>query len=200
MTDTTTEPAISARTTPRLKTKYREEVLPALREQFQHANVMQVPGLTKIVVNMGVGEAARDSKLIEGAVRDLTAITGQKPQVTKARKSIAQFKLREGMPIGARVTLRGDRMWDFLDRLVSIALPRVRDFRGVPRKSFDGRGNYAMGLKEQIVFPEINYDQIDKVRGMDIIITTTAKTDEEARELLRLFNFPFPAEAQKEAA
>ena len=185
---------------PRLKTKYREEIAPALQAEFEIPNVMQIPGLTKIVVNMGVGEAARDSKLIEGAVKDLTAITGQKPLVTKARKSIAQFKLREGMPIGCKVTLRRERMFEFLDRLVTIALPRVRDFRGLNPRSFDGRGNYAMGLKEQIVFPEINYDQIDTVRGMDVIVTTTAKTDEEARELLRLFNFPFPQEEQKQAA
>jgi large subunit ribosomal protein L5 len=185
---------------PRLKVRYRKEIRDELREEFGYANVMQVPTVTKIVVNMGVGEAARDAKLIEGAIRDLTVITGQKPAVTKARRSIAQFKLREGMPIGCKVTLRRDRMFEFLDRLVTIALPRVRDFRGLNPKSFDGRGNYAMGLKEQIVFPEINYDQIEKVRGMDIIITTTAKTDEEARELLRLFNFPFPAEAEKVAA
>ena len=151
---------------PRLKLRYREEIVPALREQFEYANVMQVPGLTKIVVNMGVGEAARDSKLIEGAVRDLTAITGQKPQVTKARKSIAQFKLREGMPIGAHVTLRGDRRWEFLDRLLSLALPRIRDFRGLSPRSFDGRGNYSIGIKEQIIFPEINYDDIQEVRGL----------------------------------
>ena len=188
----------TATTTARLKTRYRDEIAPALQQQFDIKNVMQVPGLTKIVVNMGVGEAARDSKLIEGAVRDLTAITGQKPLVTKARKSIAQFKLREGMPIGCKVTLRRDRMYEFLDRLVTIALPRVRDFRGLNPKSFDGRGNYAMGLKEQIVFPEISYDKIEKVRGMDIIVTTSAKTDEEARELLRLFGFPFPAEQQAE--
>ena len=185
---------------PRLKARYREEIVPALRSEFDIANIMQVPGLTKIVVNMGVGEAARDSKLIEGAIRDLTAITGQKPAVTKARKSIAQFKLREGMPIGCKVTLRRERMYEFLDRLVTIALPRVRDFRGLNPKSFDGRGNYAMGLKEQIVFPEIEYDRIEKVRGMDIIVTTTAKTDEEARELLRLFNFPFPADAEQQKA
>jgi large subunit ribosomal protein L5 len=191
MTDTTTEPAISARTTPRLKTKYREEVLPALREQFQHANVMQVPGLTKIVVNMGVGEAARDSKLIEGAVRDLTAITGQKPQVTKARKSIAQFKLREGMPIGAHVTLRGDRMWEFLDRLLALALPRIRDFRGLSDRQFDGRGNYTFGLTEQVMFHEIDQDKIDRSRGMDITVVTSATNDDEGRALLKLLGFPF---------
>jgi large subunit ribosomal protein L5 len=159
-----------------------------------------VPKLEKIVINMGVGEATQDKKKVEQAAAEMEKISGQKPVITKAKKSIAQFKLREGMPIGCKVTLRRDRMFEFLDRLVTIALPRVRDFRGLNPKSFDGRGNYAMGLKEQIVFPEINYDQIEKVRGMDIIITTTAKTDEEARELLRLFNFPFPAEAEKVAA
>ena len=188
------------RVVPRLKQRYRDEIAPALNAEFNYANVMQIPGLVKIVVNMGVGDAARDSKIIDFAVRDLTTITGQKPQVTKARKSIAQFKLREGMPIGCKVTLRRDRMYEFLDRLVTVALPRVRDFRGLNPRSFDGRGNYAMGLKEQIVFPEINYDQIDKVRGMDIIVTTTAKTDEEARELLRLFNFPFPADSEEKQA
>ena len=186
-------------TKPRLQQRYQDEIKGALLEQFGYANVMQVPGVVKVVVNMGVGDAAKDSKLIEGAVRDLTAITGQKPVVTKARKSIAQFKLREGMPIGAKVTLRRERMYEFLDRLINIALPRVRDFRGLNPKSFDGRGNYAFGIKEQIIFPEINYDRIDKVRGMDIIVTTTAKTDEEARELLRLFGFPFPLE-EKQAA
>ena len=199
MTETTENPVISAKVPPRLKTRYREEILPALQSEFDIKNVMQVPDLTKIVVNMGVGEAARDSKLIEGAVRDLTAITGQKPTVTKARKSIAQFKLREGMPIGAKVTLRRERMYEFLDRLINVALPRVRDFRGLNPKSFDGRGNYAFGIKEQIIFPEISYDRVDKVRGMDIIVTTTAKTDDEARELLRLFGFPFPLE-EKQAA
>ena len=194
--------AESVKELPRLKKKYREDIRPALNEQFSYANVMQIPGLVKVVVNMGVGEAARDSKVIDGAIRDLTAITGQKPQVTKARKSIAQFKLREGMPIGCKVTLRRERMYEFLDRLITVAMPRIRDFRGVNAKSFDGRGNYAMGLKEQIIFPEISYDQIEKVRGMDIIVTTTAKTDEEARELLRLFGFPFPQEAaeQQQAA
>ena len=160
---------------PRLKARYREEIVPALRSEFDIANIMQVPGLTKIVVNMGVGEAARDSKLIEGAIRDLTAITGQKPAVTKARKSIAQFKLREGMPIGAHVTLRGDRMWEFLDRLLSLALPRIRDFRGLSPKQFDGRGNYTFGLTEQVMFHEINQDKIDRSRGMDITVVTTAK-------------------------
>ena len=185
---------------PRLKTRYRDEVKAELQKQFDFSNVMQIPGVVKVVVNMGVGDAARDGKLIEGAVRDLSIITGQRPEVRRARKSIAQFKLREGMPIGCKVTLRRERMYEFLDRLVTIAMPRIRDFRGLNPKSFDGRGNYAMGIKEQIVFPEINYDQIDKVRGMDVIITTTANTDEEARELLRLFNFPFPAEEEKAAA
>ncbi|MEO6473044.1 MAG: 50S ribosomal protein L5 [Aeromicrobium sp.] len=176
---------------PRLKARYREEILPALREQFDYQNVMQVPGLTKIVVNMGVGEAARDGKLIEGAIRDLTAITGQKPQVTKARKSIAQFKLREGMPIGTHVTLRGDRMWEFLDRLLSLALPRIRDFRGLSPRQFDGRGNYTFGLTEQVMFHEINQDDVDRQRGMDITIVTTAANDEEGRALLKLLGFPY---------
>jgi large subunit ribosomal protein L5 len=176
---------------PRLKTRYREEILPALRSEYDIANVMQVPGLTKIVVNMGVGEAARDSKLIEGAIKDLTAITGQKPAVTKARKSIAQFKLREGMPIGAHVTLRGDRMWEFLDRLLSLALPRIRDFRGLSPKQFDGRGNYTFGLTEQVMFHEINQDKIDRSRGMDITIVTTATNDDEGRALLKQLGFPF---------
>ena len=176
---------------PRLKTRYREEILPALREQFEYSNVMQVPGLTKIVVNMGVGEAARDGKLIEGAIRDLTAITGQKPQVTKARKSIAQFKLREGMPIGTHVTLRGDRMWEFLDRLLTLALPRIRDFRGLSPKQFDGRGNYTFGLTEQVMFHEIDQDKIDRSRGMDITVVTTATNDDEGRALLKLLGFPY---------
>ncbi|WP_457188162.1 50S ribosomal protein L5 [Nocardioides sp. P5_E3] len=176
---------------PRLKARYREEIIPALRSEFDIANIMQVPGLTKIVVNMGVGEAARDSKLIEGAIRDLTAITGQKPSVTKARKSIAQFKLREGMPIGAHVTLRGDRMWEFLDRLLSLALPRIRDFRGLSPKQFDGRGNYTFGLTEQVMFHEINQDRIDRSRGMDITIVTTATNDDEGRALLKQLGFPF---------
>lgn len=178
-------------TAPRLKLKYREEIVSALREQFEYDNVMQVPGLTKIVVNMGVGEAARDGKLIEGAVRDLTAITGQKPQVTKARKSIAQFKLREGMPIGAHVTLRGDRMWEFLDRLLTLALPRIRDFRGLSPKQFDGRGNYTFGLTEQVMFHEIDQDKIDRSRGMDITVVTTATNDDEGRALLKLLGFPY---------
>jgi large subunit ribosomal protein L5 len=179
------------RVTPRLKTRYREEILPAMREQFGYPNVMQVPGLTKIVVNMGVGEAARDSKLIEGAVDDLAKITGQKPQVTRARKSIAQFKLREGMPIGAHVTLRGDRMWEFLDRLLALALPRIRDFRGLSDRQFDGRGNYTFGLTEQVMFHEINQDRIDRSRGMDITVVTTATNDDEGRALLKLLGFPF---------
>jgi large subunit ribosomal protein L5 len=176
---------------PRLKTRYRDEIAPALREQFEFGNPMQVPGLVKIVVNMGVGQAAKDSKLMDGAVRDLTLITGQKPLVQKARKSIAQFKLREGMPIGAKVTLRGDRMWEFLDRLLSLALPRIRDFRGLSDKQFDGNGNYTFGLTEQSVFHEIDQDRIDRVRGFDITVVTTAKTDDEGRALLRALGFPF---------
>ncbi|MFJ3900473.1 50S ribosomal protein L5 [Streptomyces sp. NPDC090025] len=178
-------------TTPRLKTKYREEIAGKLREEFTYENVMQIPGLVKIVVNMGVGDAARDSKLIEGAIRDLTTITGQKPAVTKARKSIAQFKLREGQPIGAHVTLRGDRMWEFLDRTLSLALPRIRDFRGLSPKQFDGRGNYTFGLTEQVMFHEIDQDKIDRVRGMDITVVTTATNDDEGRALLRHLGFPF---------
>ena len=180
--------------TPRMKQRYRDEILPALREEFEFGNVMQVPTVTKIVVNMGVGEAARDSKLIDGAVKDLAAITGQKPTVTKARKSIAQFKLREGMPIGAHTTLRGDRMWEFLDRLLSVALPRIRDFRGLSGKQFDGNGNYTFGLTEQVMFHEIDQDSIDRVRGMDITVVTTAKTDDEGRALLKALGFPFKAE------
>jgi large subunit ribosomal protein L5 len=176
---------------PRLRTRYREEIAPAMREEFAYANVMQIPGLVKVVVNMGVGEAARDSKLIEGAIKDLTAITGQKPQVTRARKSIAQFKLREGMPIGAHTTLRGDRMWEFLDRLLSVALPRIRDFRGLSPKQFDGHGNYTFGLSEQSMFHEIDQDRIDRVRGMDITVVTTAANDDEGRALLRQLGFPF---------
>jgi large subunit ribosomal protein L5 len=176
---------------PRLKQRYRDEIVAGLREEFQHANVNEVAGLTKIVVNMGVGDAARDSKLIEGAIRDLSLITGQKPQVTKARKSIAQFKLREGQPIGAHVTLRGDRMWEFLDRLLSLALPRIRDFRGLSPKQFDGHGNYTFGLTEQSMFHEIDQDKIDRVRGMDITVVTSATTDDEGRSLLRRLGFPF---------
>ena len=179
------------KTAPRLKARYTEQVRPALQEEFQHRNVMEIPRVVKVVVNMGVGEAAHDSKMIEGAVRDLAAITGQKPQVTRARKSIAQFKLRAGQPIGAYATVRGDRMWEFLDRLISISLPRIRDFRGLSPKQFDGNGNYTFGLTEQSVFHEIDADSIDRVRGMDITVVTTAKTDEEARSLLRRLGFPF---------
>jgi large subunit ribosomal protein L5 len=178
-------------TMPRLKARYREEIVAALREQFNYANAMQVPGMVKVVVNMGVGEAARDAKLMDGAVRDLAAITGQKPQVKRARKSVAQFKLREGMPIGAKVTLRGVRMWEFLDRLLSIALPRIRDFRGLSPTQFDGHGNYTFGLTEQSMFREINPDNIDRQRGMDITVVTSATTDEEGRALLRRLGFPF---------
>src|ERR671928_1257872 len=186
MTATTAE-----KITPRLKERYRNEIVGKLREQYSYSNPMQVPGLVKIVVNMGVGEAARDAKLIDGAVRDLTAITGQKPQVRRARKSIAQFKLREGMPIGAKVTLRNDRMWEFLDRLLTIALPRIRDFRGLSPNQFDGRGNYTFGLTEQSMFHEIDPDTIDRPRGMDITVVTSASTNDEGRELLRLLGFPF---------
>src|SRR3954467_13333483 len=180
---------------PRLLERYREEIAPALQSEFNYDNVMQIPRLTKIVVNMGVGEATRDAKLMDGAVRDLTAITGQKPAVVRARKSIAQFKLREGMPIGAKVTLRGDRMWGFLDRLLALALPRIRDFRGLNAKQFDGHGNYTFGLTEQSMFREIDVDKIDRPRGMDITLVTTATTDEEGRELLRRLGFPFGAHA-----
>ena len=176
---------------PRLKEMYREKIVPELTKEFGFKNKTLVPGLTKIVVNMGVGEAAKDSKLIDGAIRDLTAITGQKPQVTKARKSIAQFKLREGMPIGAHVTLRGDRMWEFLDRLLSTALPRIRDFRGLSGKQFDGHGNYTFGLTEQSMFHEIDQDKIDRLRGMDITVVTTAANDAEGRALLKQLGFPF---------
>ena len=188
---TVTDNTPETRALPRLKQRYRSEIKPALTEQFSYGNVMQVPGLTKIVVNMGVGEAARDSKLIEGAIRDLTAITGQKPAVTKARKSIAQFKLREGMPIGAHVTLRGDRMWEFLDRLLTLALPRIRDFRGLSPRQFDGRGNYTFGLTEQVMFHEIDQDKQDRSRGMDITVVTTATNDDEGRALLKQLGFPF---------
>ena len=193
-------PKMPAGYTPRLRRDYDERIVPAMTERFGYKNRMEVPRLDKIVINMGVGEATQDKKRVETAAAEMQAISGQKAVITKAKKSIAQFKLREGMPIGCKVTLRRERMYEFLDRLVTVALPRVRDFRGLNPKSFDGHGNYAMGLKEQIIFPEINYDRIDKVRGMDVIVTTTAKTDEEARELLRLFNFPFPAEQQKQAA
>ena len=188
MTETATQAP-----TPRLKTQYRETIKGQLTEQFGYENVMLVPGLTKIVVNMGVGDAARDSKVIDGAIRDLAAITGQKPQVTKARKSIAQFKLREGMPIGAHVTLRGDRMWEFLDRLLSTALPRIRDFRGLSPRQFDGNGNYTFGLTEQVMFHEIDQDRIDRTRGMDITFVTTATNDDEGRALLKHLGFPFKA-------
>ena len=189
--DPATEPSREARVTPRLKQRYRDEIRAALQSDFSYANPMLIPGLVKVTVNMGVGEAARDSKLIDGATRDLATITGQKPQVTKARKSIAQFKLREGMPIGAHVTLRGDRMWEFADRLLSLALPRIRDFRGLSPKQFDGNGNYTFGLNEQVMFHEINQDRIDRSRGMDITFVTTAKTDDEGRALLRHLGFPF---------
>lgn len=183
--------ALANKVQPRLKQKYRAEITKALTEQFGYTNPHQVPGLVKIVVNTGVGEAARDSKVIDGAIKDLTAITGQKPQVTKARKSIAQFKLREGMPIGAHVTLRGDRAWEFMDRLITLALPRIRDFRGLSATQFDGNGNYTFGLQEQSVFHEIDQDKIDRVRGFDITVVTTAKTDDEGRALLRALGFPF---------
>jgi large subunit ribosomal protein L5 len=174
-----------------MKDRYREEVAPALRERFEIQNPMRIPRLEKIVVNMGVGEAVANSRALDGAMEDLAKITGQKAEVRRARKSIAGFKIREGMPIGARVTLRGERMWEFLDRLVSIALPRVRDFRGISPRSFDGRGNFALGLREQIIFPEVSYDSIDATRGLDVAVVTTAETDEEARELLRLLGMPF---------
>lgn len=177
--------------TPRLKTKYSDEIRPALQEKFGYKNPMQIPKIEKIVVNMGVGEAASDSKAIEGAVEDLRTITGQQPAICRAKKSIATFHLRAGMPIGAKVTLRQDRMYDFLDRLIGAAIPRIRDFRGMSNKSFDGQGNYSMGVTEQVIFPEINFDNVDHVRGMDITIVTSAKTDEEAKELLAGFNFPF---------
>ena len=187
----------SAESTPRLRQRYHDAIRPALNEEFRYGNVMQIPGLTKIVVNMGVGEAARDSKILDGAIRDLTAITGQKPQVTKARKSIAQFKLREGQAIGCHVTLRGDRMWEFADRLLTLALPRIRDFRGLNSNQFDGLGNYTFGLNEQVMFHEIDQDKIDRVRGFDITIVTTAKTDAEGRSLLRHIGFPFQADEAK---
>ena len=176
---------------PSMKKKYVEEVAPALMTKFQYASVMQIPKIEKIVVNMGVGEAATDSKAIDGAVRDLRAITGQQPMITRARKSIATFRLRAGMPIGCKVTLRGDRMWEFFDRLTSVAIPRIRDFRGISAKSFDGRGNFSMGVTEQLIFPEIDFDSVDHQRGMDITFVTTANTDEEAKALLDAFGFPF---------
>ena len=191
--------------TPRMRKLYDDKIVKAMTEKFGYKNAMEVPKIEKITLNMGVGEATQDKKKVEAAAAEMELIAGQKPVVTRAKKSIAQFKLREGMPIGCKVTLRRERMYEFLDRLITIAMPRIRDFRGVSAKSFDGRGNYAMGLKEQIIFPEINYDRIDTVRGMDVIVTTTARTDEEARELLKLFGFPFPIEApvdnkEKEAA
>src|SRR6185295_16419628 len=195
-------PSMADKYTPRLKAKFEAEIAKAMQAKFGYKNALEVPKLEKITINMGVGEASQDKKKVTTAAAEMELISGQKPVITKAKKSIAQFKLREGMPIGCKVTLRRERMYEFLDRLITIAMPRIRDFRGLNPKSFDGRGNYAMGLKEQIIFPEISYDQIEKVRGMDIIVTTTAKTDEEARELLRLFNFPFPAveaEAQQAA-
>jgi large subunit ribosomal protein L5 len=187
---------------PRFKSLYDDKIIAAMTEKFGYKNAMEVPKVTKIVLNMGVGEATQDKKKVEKAAQEMTRIAGQKAVITKAKKSIAQFKLREGMPIGAKVTLRRERMYEFLDRFVTIALPRVRDFRGLNPKSFDGRGNYATGLKEQLIFPEISYDSVDQIRGMDVIIATTAKTDDEARELLRLFGFPFPVENQdqKQAA
>ena len=175
----------------RLKTTYKEQVVPALMEKFQYESIMQAPKIEKIIINMGVGEAKENQKFLDNAVEEMTIIAGQKPVVTKARKSISNFKLREGMSVGCKVTLRGEHMYEFLDKLVNVALPRVRDFRGVSKTAFDGRGNYALGIKEQLIFPEINYDKIDKIRGMDIIITTTANTDEEARELLKLMGMPF---------
>jgi large subunit ribosomal protein L5 len=180
--------------TPRMRKMYDETIIKAMTEKFGYKNVMEIPRIDKIVLNMGVGEATQDKKKVDQAASEMELIAGQKPVVTKAKKSIAQFKLREGMPIGVKVTLRRERMYEFLDRFITIALPRVRDFRGLNPKSFDGRGNYACGIKEQIVFPEISYDRVDKIRGMDVIVTTTAKTDDEARELLRLFGFPFPIE------
>ncbi len=184
--------------TPRMRARYDEEIVKAMTEKFGYTNRLQVPKIEKVTLNMGVGEASQDKKKVQIAADEMELIAGQKPVITKAKKSIAQFKLREGMPIGCKVTLRSERMYEFLDRLVTIAMPRIRDFRGLNPKSFDGRGNYAMGLKEQIVFPEISYDKIDKVRGLDIIVTTTANTDAEALELLRLFGFPFPAEEQEQ--
>ncbi|WP_037504369.1 50S ribosomal protein L5 [Sphingopyxis sp. MWB1] len=186
--------------TPRMKSLYDDKIIKAMTEKFGYKNAMEVPRIEKITLNMGVGEATQDKKKVETAAAEMELIAGQKPVVTRAKKSIAQFKLREGMPIGCKVTLRRERMYEFLDRLITIAMPRIRDFRGVSAKSFDGRGNYAMGLKEQIIFPEISYDRVDTVRGMDVIVTTTARTDEEARELLKLFGFPFPIEAEEKAA
>ena len=191
---------MSAAMTPRLKERYRQELRPALQQELGLGNLMQVPTLEKIVVNVGVGEASKDAKLLDGAVADLTTITGQKPLVTKARKSIAGFKLREGMSIGVKVTLRGARMWEFLDRLLSVALPRIRDFRGLSPKAFDGHGNYTIGVTEQLIFPEIDYDKVDQVRGMDITVVTTARTDDEARALLRALGFPMRGEPAAQGA
>ena len=191
---------VQARPLPRLKQRYRDEIREALHSEFHYDNVMQIPGLVKVVVNMGVGDAARDSKIIDSAIRDLTVITGQKPQVTKARKSIAQFHLREGMPIGCHVTLRGDRMWEFTDRLISLALPRIRDFRGMSPRQFDGKGNYTFGLTEQVMFHEIDQDKIDRRRGMDVTFVTSAATDEEGRALLKHLGFPFKADAEASAS
>jgi large subunit ribosomal protein L5 len=184
---------------PRMKIKFEAEIAAAMRAKFGYSNVMEIPKISKITLNMGVGEASQDKKKVQTAASEMEKIAGQKPVITKAKKSIAQFKLREGMPIGCKVTLRRERMFEFLDRLITVAMPRIRDFRGLNPKSFDGRGNYAMGLKEQIIFPEVSYDQIDKVRGLDVIVTTTAKTDDEARELLRLFGFPFPQDPAEQA-
>ncbi len=186
------------KTTSRMRNRYDEVVVKAMTERFGYANAMEVPRIEKITLNMGVGEGTQDKKKVTTAAEEMGLIAGQRPVIVKAKKSVAQFKLREGMAIGCKVTLRRERMFEFLDRLITVAMPRIRDFRGLNPKSFDGRGNYAMGIKEQIIFPEISYDQIDKVRGMDIIVTTTAKTDDEARELLRLFGFPFPPEAVEE--
>jgi large subunit ribosomal protein L5 len=194
MVDQNTAAGTEVAYTPRMRKMYDETIIKAMTEKFGYKNVMEIPRIDKIVLNMGVGEATQDKKKVDQAAQEMELIAGQKPVVTKAKKSIAQFKLREGMPIGVKVTLRRERMYEFLDRFITIALPRVRDFRGLNPKSFDGRGNYACGIKEQIVFPEISYDRVDKVRGMDVIVTTTAKTDDEARELLRLFGFPFPIE------
>jgi large subunit ribosomal protein L5 len=182
---------VSERYVPRLKVRYREEVLPRLRQELGYANAMEVPRLQKVVINMGVGDALKDARMLEAATQDLAVITGQRPVVTKARKSIAGFKLREGMSIGAKVTLRGDRMWEFVDRLITVAVPRIRDFRGLSRRSFDGHGNYTLGLTEQLIFPEVDYDKVVKVRGMDITVATTAKTDDEGRALLIALGFPF---------
>ena len=206
MVDATNGEAVvnaEAKYVPRLRTKYDTEIAQAMTEKFGYKNAMEVPRVEKVTLNMGVGEASQDKKKVQIAAAEMALIAGQKPVITIAKKSIAQFKLREGMPIGCKVTLRRERMYEFLDRLVTVAMPRIRDFRGLNPKSFDGRGNYAMGLKEQIIFPEISYDQIEKVRGMDIIVTTSANTDDEARELLRLFGFPFPkeeADEEKQAA